>query len=149
MLFSSIQLYCDRLSCVHIADLTGESTPQQRLDWIVRLSIPNSDPDPTRSRGYGYATSAVPDILVSVSRSGIVGLHPWASHDKILPNGFNLERDPTVTHARNRRKIGSGSNSSSGGSVDSSNSSSAGSYSLLHPSVQLNSRIVCVSSDCK
>lgn len=131
---NSIQLYFDRLSCVHIAELAVDA----HRDWIVRLSIPSADPtDPTRSygRGYGYASSASgstpPEVLVSVSRTGLVGLHSWASHDKLLPYGFSLERDSTLSgHPRNRRKIGETS-------------------SCLHPSVQLNNHLICVSSDCR
>ena len=121
---ASIQLYLDRLSCVHLADLAVEPR-----DWIVRLAIPNPDLDPSRSRGYGYQTAAVPDILVSVSRSGVIGLHAWASHDKTLPNGFSLERDPTLNNQRNRRRLSD--------------------YAFVHPGVRLDGRILCVSSDCK
>ena len=91
----SIELFFDGLSCVHIADLTVESR-----DSIVYLGIPNSDIDSTRSRGYGSQIASIPDVLVSVSRSGCIGLHTWASHDKMLPYGFSLERDPTLSHPR-------------------------------------------------
>ena len=91
----AVQLFFDGLSCVHIADLTVESR-----DWIVHLEIPKSDVDSTRSRGYGSQTTANPDVLVSVSRSGCIGLHAWASHDKMLPYGFSLERDGTLSNPR-------------------------------------------------
>ncbi|KAI9560727.1 putative neurobeachin-like protein 1-like isoform X3 [Daphnia sinensis] len=118
----SMELFFDGLSCVHIADLTVEPR-----DSIVYLSIPNSDIDSTRSRGYGSQAATVPDMLVSVSRSGCIGLHAWASHDKMLPYGFSLERDPTLSNPRNRRRISES----------------------FHPSVKLNSRLISVSSDCK
>ncbi|XP_046650912.1 neurobeachin-like protein 1 isoform X2 [Daphnia pulicaria] len=118
----SIELFFDGLSCVHIADLTVETR-----DSIVYLGIPNSDIDSTRSRGYGSQTASIPDVLVSVSRSGCIGLHAWASHDKMLPYGFSLERDPTLSNPRNRRRINES----------------------FHPSVKLNSRLISVSSDCK
>lgn len=91
----SVNLYFESLSCVHIADLTVEPR-----DWIVLLTIPNSDVDSTRSRGYGPQTAPIPDILVSISRSGCIGLHNWASHDKTLPYGFSLERDSTLNNPR-------------------------------------------------
>ena len=91
----NIHLYLERLSCVYLADLVVEPR-----DYIVHLAIPNPDLDPTRSRGYGYQTAATPDILVSVSRSGCIGLHSWSSQDKLLPNGFSLDRDPTISNPR-------------------------------------------------
>lgn len=91
----AVHLQFQGLSCVYIADLAVEPR-----DWIVHLSIPHADVDSTRSRGYGPQTSSTPDILVSVSRSGCIGLHSWASHDKTLPYGFSLERDPTLNNAR-------------------------------------------------
>lgn len=69
------------LSPVHTAELCTESR-----DWVVALAFQRFD----SLRG-GRA-----DVLVSVSRFGCVGLHPWASHDKNAPNGFSLERDSTV-----------------------------------------------------
>ena len=91
----SIHLYLERLSCVYLADLVVDPR-----DYIVHLAIPNPDLDPTRSRGYGYQTAATPDVLVSVSRSGCIGLHSWGSQDKLLPNGFSLDRDPTISNPR-------------------------------------------------
>lgn len=90
-----IHLAFSRLSCVHLADLTVEPR-----DYIVYLDIPNPDPDATRSRGYSYQSAITPDTLVSVSRSGCIGLHSWSSHDKSMPYGFNLERDGTLSSAR-------------------------------------------------
>lgn len=91
----AVHLFFDGLSSVHIADLTVETR-----DWIVHLGVPNGDIDSTRSRGYGPQTTSTPGVLVSVSRSGCIGLHSWASHDKMLPYGFSLERDPTLNNAR-------------------------------------------------
>ena len=116
----SILPYLNRLSCVHVAELCPESR-----DWVAYMAIPNVDPQ--RNRGYGYQTAVTPDVLVTISRSGCVGLHSWVSHDKNLSNGFSLEKDSTLNNARNRRRLND----------------------LLHPSVNLNSRLVLVSADCK
>lgn len=85
-------LFFDKLSCVHIADLMVEPR-----DKIVYLAIPNVDP---QRRGYGYQSIVLPDVLVSLSSLGYIGLHSWTSHDKNLQNGFSLEKDPTLNNPR-------------------------------------------------
>lgn len=89
----SLLSFTNHLSCVSVVDLSVETR-----DCNVFLSIPNMDP--LRIRGYGYQTSNSPDVLVTVSRSGCVGLHSWMSHDKHFPGGFLLEKDSTINNPR-------------------------------------------------
>ncbi|BFF98031.1 neurobeachin-like protein 1 [Drosophila madeirensis] len=68
------------------------STPK---DPIVYLSSPRSPP-----RSFLQLS---PDVLVSVSKSTILGCNSWLSYDK--EQGFLLEIDATTTNLKNRKRV--------------------------------------------
>uniref|UniRef100_A0A1A9ZKD8 BEACH domain-containing protein n=1 Tax=Glossina pallidipes TaxID=7398 RepID=A0A1A9ZKD8_GLOPL len=90
------------------------STPK---DPIVYLSPPRSPP-----RSFLQLS---PDMLVSISKSCILGCHSWMSYDK--ERGFLLEIDATTTNLKNRKRI----------------------FGPLHPSQAPHSQMFAISTDGK
>ncbi|XP_049530577.1 neurobeachin-like protein 1 isoform X2 [Anopheles darlingi] len=86
-------------------------------DPVVYLSSPKSPP-----RSF-LQTS--PDMLITVTKSGILGCHSWMSFDK--ERGFLLEIDATTLNLKNRKKL----------------------IGPFHPSITLNSKMFAVSADAK
>ncbi|KAL9909105.1 neurobeachin-like protein 1 isoform 2-T2 [Glossina fuscipes fuscipes] len=90
------------------------STPK---DPIVYLSPPRSPP-----RSFLQLS---PDMLVSISKSCILGCHSWMCYDK--ERGFLLEIDATTTNLKNRKRI----------------------FGPLHPSQAPHSQMFAISTDGK
>ncbi|XP_039966909.1 neurobeachin-like protein 1 isoform X2 [Bactrocera tryoni] len=90
------------------------STPK---DPIVFLSAPRSPP-----RSFLQLS---PDVLVSISKSCILGANSWMSYDK--DRGFLLEIDATTTNLKNRKRI----------------------FGPFHPSQHPHSQLFAVSTDGK
>ncbi|XP_011184852.2 neurobeachin-like protein 1 isoform X2 [Zeugodacus cucurbitae] len=90
------------------------STPK---DPIVFLSAPRSPP-----RSFLQLS---PDVLVSISKSCILGANSWMSYDK--DRGFLLEIDATTTNLKNRKRI----------------------FGPFHPSQNPHSQLFAVSTDGK
>uniref|UniRef100_A0AAG5CUG9 DUF4704 domain-containing protein n=1 Tax=Anopheles atroparvus TaxID=41427 RepID=A0AAG5CUG9_ANOAO len=86
-------------------------------DPVVFLSTPKSPP-----RSF-LQTS--PDMLITVTKAGILGCHSWMSFDK--ERGFLLEIDATTLNLKNRKKL----------------------IGPFHPSITLNSKLFAVSVDAK
>ncbi|KPU78624.1 uncharacterized protein Dana_GF10562, isoform B [Drosophila ananassae] len=90
------------------------STPK---DPIVYLSPPRSPP-----RSFLQLS---PDVLVSVSKSSILGCNSWLSFDK--DQGFLLEIDATTANLKNRKRV----------------------FGPFHPSQPPHSQLFAVSTDGK
>uniref|UniRef100_A0A182W0M5 Uncharacterized protein n=1 Tax=Anopheles minimus TaxID=112268 RepID=A0A182W0M5_9DIPT len=105
-----LTLILDRVQCT-ACDLSTDKDP------VVYLSTPKSPP-----RSF-LQTS--PDMLITVTKSGILGCHSWMSFDK--ERGFLLEIDATTLNLKNRKKL----------------------IGPFHPSVTLNSKLFAVSVDAK
>ncbi|XP_055373526.1 neurobeachin-like protein 1 isoform X2 [Condylostylus longicornis] len=90
------------------------STPK---DPIVYLSVPRSPPK--------SFLQVSPDILISISKSQVLGCNSWMSYDK--EKGFLLEIDATTTNIKNRKKV----------------------FGPFHPSIKIDSQIFAVSLDGK
>ncbi|XP_067645671.1 neurobeachin-like protein 1 isoform X3 [Eurosta solidaginis] len=90
------------------------STPK---DPVVFLSAPRSPP-----RSFLQLS---PDVLVSISKSCILGANSWMSYDK--DRGFLLEIDATTTNLKNRKRI----------------------FGPFHPSQSPHSQLFAVSTDGK
>ncbi|XP_037907722.1 neurobeachin-like protein 1 isoform X2 [Hermetia illucens] len=86
-------------------------------DPIIFLSVPRSPP-----RSFLQIS---PDVLVSISKSRILGCNSWISFDK--DKGFLLEIDATTTNLKNRKRI----------------------FGPIHPSLNLSSHMFDVSIDGK
>ncbi|XP_053679026.1 neurobeachin-like protein 1 [Anopheles nili] len=105
-----LTLILDRVQCV-ACELSTDKDP------VVYLSTPKSPP-----RSF-LQTS--PDMLITVTKSGILGCHSWMSFDK--ERGFLLEIDATTLNLKNRKKL----------------------IGPFHPSVTLSSKLFAVSVDAK
>lgn len=96
-----------------IVSITCEFTSDK--DPIVFLGTPRIPP-----RSFLQIS---PDVLVSISRSSILGCNSWVSQDK--EKGFLLEIDATTTNVKNRKRL-------------------AGPF---HPAINLHSQLFAVSLD--
>ncbi|OQV18153.1 Neurobeachin-like protein 1 [Hypsibius exemplaris] len=65
--------------------------------------------------------------LITIGRSGALGLHIWTPYDRVSPKNMTFERDPTLANPRYTRSI-------------------AGPF---HPSLNVNSTMFAITSDCK
>ena len=74
--------FLDRITRVN-CELSNDKDP------IIFLSTPRSPP---------RSFIASPDVLVSISKHGILGCNSWIPHDK--DKGFLLEMDATTTHIK-------------------------------------------------
>ncbi|CAF3865097.1 unnamed protein product [Adineta steineri] len=106
----------------HIRAFFVEITPanDKLCDPITFISIPKNQ---IRS----FMQQGIPDTLVTVSISGVVGNNGWQPYDKSLSNFFTFERDPTLQTERNRHIIAA----------------------PFSPSLEITSRIFAVSHDAK
>ncbi|XP_058454329.1 neurobeachin-like protein 1 isoform X1 [Malaya genurostris] len=105
-----LTLILDRVNCIN-CELSFDKDP------VIYLSTPRSPP-----RSF-LQTS--PDMLISVTKSGILGCNSWLSFDK--EKGFLLEIDATTSNLKNRKKL----------------------IGPFHPSINLNSNLFAVSVDGK
>ncbi|XP_040150983.1 neurobeachin-like protein 1 isoform X2 [Anopheles arabiensis] len=105
-----LTLILDRVQCT-ACDLSTDKDP------VVYLSTPKSPP-----RSF-LQTS--PDMLITVTKSGILGCHSWMSFDK--ERGFLLEIDATTLNLKNRKKL----------------------TGPFHPSITLSSKLFALSVDAK
>lgn len=53
-----------------------------------------------RSPSRSFLQVGIADTLVTVSESGVVGVHSWLPHDRHGPRGFTLDVDPTIYNAK-------------------------------------------------
>ncbi|CAF0830697.1 unnamed protein product [Rotaria sp. Silwood1] len=84
----------------HIRAFFVEITPanDKLCDPITFISIPKNQ---VRS----FMQQGIPDTLITVSVSGVIGNNGWQPYDKSLSNFFTFERDPTLQTERNRHII--------------------------------------------
>ncbi|RZF32077.1 hypothetical protein LSTR_LSTR013881 [Laodelphax striatellus] len=105
--------FLDKLTPYHITVLNEK-------DPIVFVSTPRSPPR-------GFLQSGLPDSLVTVSKSSIVGLHSWLPHDRHSNRGFTFDIDPTMVHVKTKRSLSG----------------------TFHPSIALHSKLFVLSHDGK
>ncbi|CAF1147923.1 unnamed protein product [Rotaria sordida] len=106
----------------HIRAFFVEITPanDKLCDPITFISIPKNQ---VRS----FMQQGIPDTLITVSVSGVVGNNGWQPYDKSLSHFFTFERDPTLQTERNRHIIAA----------------------PFAPSLEINSHLFAVSHDAK
>ncbi|KAF4521974.1 hypothetical protein B566_EDAN012523, partial [Ephemera danica] len=66
-------------------------------DPLVFVSCPRSPPRPAQRL---FLPAGTPDSLISVSRSGALGLHAWIPHDRSASRGFSLDTDGSINNAK-------------------------------------------------
>ncbi|XP_059473157.1 neurobeachin-like protein 1 isoform X2 [Neocloeon triangulifer] len=93
-------------------------------DPIVFISSPRPPPRPAQRL---FLPAGTPDCVVTVSKSGALGLHSWVPHDRHSSRGFSLDTDGSINNPKSRRKI----------------------PGPFHPSVQLSSQMFAVSHDAR
>jgi len=62
--------------------------------------MPTSDPlvfaTVPKNQSHSFIQSGMPDAMVTMSESGVIGLHGWLPYDRSITNYFTFERDPAV-----------------------------------------------------
>lgn len=53
-----------------------------------------------RSPPKGFLQAGMPDCLVTISKSAIIGVHGWLPHDRHSNRGFTLEIDQTLSSVK-------------------------------------------------
>lgn len=106
--------HLDKIRPFTIMELTTDRDP------VAFLSQPRSQPR-------NFLAPALPDLVVTVTRSGVVGVHSWLPVDRHSPRGFTFEVDPSVGNAKTRKKL----------------------PAPPHPAVPASSHLFCVSHDGK
>ncbi|XP_058878753.1 neurobeachin-like protein 2 isoform X3 [Acipenser ruthenus] len=80
-----------------------------------------------KNQARSFITQGYPDLLVTVSASGLLGTHSWLPYDKNIANYFSFSKDPTVSNPKTQRFLSG----------------------PLSPDVELTSKILVVSHDGK
>ncbi|XP_071443766.1 neurobeachin-like protein 1 [Hetaerina americana] len=110
-----LSLYLERICSVPVL-VSNESDP------LVFVSTPRSPP-----RG-SFLQTTLPDNVVTVTRSGIIGVHSWVPHGTSSSNlSFNFDVDPSINSTKYRKKL----------------------PSTFHPGLTLSSQMFAVSNDGK
>ncbi|XP_061443028.1 LOW QUALITY PROTEIN: neurobeachin-like protein 2 [Rhineura floridana] len=65
---------------------------------LVQAVVPNN-------QAHSFMTQGSPDVLVTVSASGLLGTHGWLPYDKNISNYFSFTKDPTVSSAKTQRYL--------------------------------------------
>ncbi|KAG1669663.1 Neurobeachin-like protein 1 [Nymphon striatum] len=58
-----------------------------------------------KSQSRSFIQHGMPDSMVTVNETGIVGVHGWLPYDKSISNYFTFEKDPTLANNKTTRKI--------------------------------------------
>ncbi|KAG8229067.1 hypothetical protein J437_LFUL005700 [Ladona fulva] len=110
-----LTLYLERI-CSTSVQLSNERDP------LVFVSSPRSPP-----RG-SFLQTSLPDTIVTVTQSGVIGLHSWVPHGSVNSGlKFTLDIDPSTSSTKYRRKL----------------------PGTFHPGLTLNSKMFAVSHDGK
>ena len=60
-----------------------------KSDPLVFVTVP-------KNQSHSFIQSGMPDAMVTVSESGVIGLHGWLPYDRVMTNYFTFEKDPAV-----------------------------------------------------
>ncbi|XP_041104104.1 neurobeachin-like protein 2 isoform X1 [Polyodon spathula] len=80
-----------------------------------------------KNQARSFITQGYPDLLITVSASGLLGTHSWLPYDKNIANYFSFSKDPTISNPKTQRFL----------------------LGPLSPGVELTSKILVVSHDGK
>ncbi|XP_069501900.1 neurobeachin-like protein 2 isoform X3 [Ambystoma mexicanum] len=56
-----------------------------------------------KNQAHSFITQGSPDVLVTVSANGLLGIHGWLPYDKNISNYFTFTKDPTISNVRMQR----------------------------------------------
>ncbi|XP_042328517.1 neurobeachin-like protein 2 isoform X2 [Sceloporus undulatus] len=87
---------------------------------LVQVVVP-------KNQAHSFMTQGSPDVLVTVSASGLLGTHGWLPYDKNISNYFSFTKDSTVSNAKTQRYL----------------------YGPFAPGVEVSSKTLAVSHDGK
>ncbi|XP_077975013.1 neurobeachin-like protein 1 isoform X3 [Styela clava] len=98
-----------------LSPLTGDMRTLSVLDHPDELKaffvevMPESDPlvfvSVPKYQARSFIQAGMPDVLVTISKHGILGSHGWLPYDKSITNYFTFEKDPSITNPKLQRKI--------------------------------------------
>jgi len=67
-------------------------------DPLAYVSVP-------RSQARSFIQHGMPDSMIGITESGVLGVHSWLPYDKSISNFFTFEKDPSVSSARARKNL--------------------------------------------
>ncbi|MGH0120505.1 UNVERIFIED_CONTAM: hypothetical protein FKN15_066829 [Acipenser sinensis] len=53
-----------------------------------------------KNQARSFITQGYPDLLITVSASGLLGTHSWLPYDKNIANYFSFSKDPTISNPK-------------------------------------------------
>ncbi|XP_062978473.1 neurobeachin-like protein 2 isoform X1 [Elgaria multicarinata webbii] len=80
-----------------------------------------------KNQAHSFMTQGSPDVLVTVSASGLLGTHSWLPYDKNISNYFSFTKDSTVSNTKTQRFL----------------------YGPFAPGVDVSSKTLAISHDGK
>ncbi|XP_032314533.1 neurobeachin-like protein 2 isoform X11 [Camelus ferus] len=87
----SIFQHLDQLKAF-FAEVISEGVP------LVLALVPHRQP-------HSFITQGSPDLLVTVSASGLLGTHSWLPYDRNISNYFSFSKDPTMGNPKTQRLL--------------------------------------------
>nr|XP_031542527.1 neurobeachin-like protein 2 isoform X6 [Vicugna pacos] len=87
----SIFQHLDELKAF-FAEVISEGVP------LVLALVPHRQP-------HSFITQGSPDLLVTVSASGLLGIHSWLPYDRNISNYFSFSKDPTMGNPKTQRLL--------------------------------------------
>uniref|UniRef100_T1J5I8 BEACH domain-containing protein n=1 Tax=Strigamia maritima TaxID=126957 RepID=T1J5I8_STRMM len=88
----SVFRFLDQLKAFYI-EISTDSDP------LIFTMIP-------RNQARSFIQQSILDNLITIGKSGLVGIHGWLPLDKFIPHYFTFDKDPTLNNAKIRKKIG-------------------------------------------
>ncbi|XP_029444090.1 neurobeachin-like protein 2 isoform X2 [Rhinatrema bivittatum] len=65
---------------------------------LVKVEVP-------KNQAHSFITQGSPDVLVTVSANGLLGIHSWLPYDKNISNYFTFTKDPTISNVKTQRLL--------------------------------------------
>ncbi|XP_030792221.1 neurobeachin-like protein 2 isoform X2 [Rhinopithecus roxellana] len=87
----SIFQHLDQLKAF-FAEVVSDGVP------LVLALVPHRQP-------HSFITQGSPDLLVTVSASGLLGTHSWLPYDRNISNYFSFSKDPTMGSHKTQRLL--------------------------------------------
>uniref|UniRef100_A0A5F5PYV0 Neurobeachin-like protein 2 n=1 Tax=Equus caballus TaxID=9796 RepID=A0A5F5PYV0_HORSE len=87
----SIFQHLDQLKAF-FAEVISDGVP------LVLALVPHRQP-------HSFITQGSPDLLVTVSASGLLGTHTWLPYDRNISNYFSFSKDPTMGNPKMQRLL--------------------------------------------
>ncbi|XP_078489274.1 neurobeachin-like protein 1 [Ciona intestinalis] len=100
------------MSTLNVGDVRAPNVleqPDQLKAFFVEIMENSNDPliyvSVPKNQSHSFMQSGMPDAMVTVSESGVIGTHGWLPYDRSITNYFTFEKDPAVGHSRLQKSV--------------------------------------------